>query len=853
MNNSGINEEYLLSIVVDGRSEDPFIKKEIKSICEQIIPISKNIGIFAEPCVTVNGDDLSVCAKGRYTLFLNSDTRWENGAVAKAIEILEEHSTGNSKPGTCDICMCRIMYEGEFSEKTHPLDYRFDGGDRVVSVIDEPQAASSFIYSSVIRSSALDKAIHMTGKSEGHIDERTIVSRVLVNNKNVALLASAVVFYRRRSDSIDRKELIEKMISSYSAIPGIHRDSTETLPAFIQTLILNDFRTLYTEVVMSDPLSEKDMAKYTEQLGELLRNVDDKRILSSKRLNQYYRLNLLDMKYNKSVISSASLKGTVFKYNNATVLNLRTPNMLMVKVFDIRNDMLVIDGITRLSVLDRPFELYALTDDGTKYKAGIDHYEKADLTGCLGSVISEGCRFHIEVPLGKNMSIELRSDIIETSEENPSKKNLLGTVALKPYFDKYIGLTGSSKFEYIRKGGYIIHFNAPKLLFRKDSAQAAELAEIRYSTRMTLKEGLGWSKERRKEFVTRRKTDKAKLKKRVAFITTRSEDELIDNMKCVYDALDLPKVFFAKKMLAKDPDYLKKAALLASSSKVVVTDNYLVTMRDIEKKAGQKYVQLWHSTGFAKHFGQDGSDIFPAKDALYHRDYDYVTASSDGVRYTYASAFGIPVDRIEASGIARTDVFFDEAYIKNRTNWIYEKCPELRNKEIILYVPTFRDIPGIPRSIFVPDLDFGKLSASLRKEQLFVICPHPLMTEPILDRKYENIIEMRDIRTADMMFAASLLITDYSSVMFDFSLLRRPMAFFCYDYDTYDRGFYLDFENELPGPLLKTQEELFSFLKKEEYPLLDDFESFYEKNLGACDGHSTERIVQRIKELFEEE
>ena len=100
------------------------------------------------------------------------------------------------------------------------------------------------------------------------------------------------------------------------------------------------------------------------------------------------------------------------------------------------------------------------------------------------------------------------------------------------------------------------------------------------------------------------------------------------------------------------------------------------------------------------------------------------------------------------------------------------------------------------------------------------------------------------------MIASDMLITDYSSVMFEYALLRKPMGFFCYDYDDYDRDFYMDFDNELPGPLLRTQEELTEYLRQDEHPLMDDFENFYNKYMGACDGHSTERIVALIKEMF---
>ena len=116
-----------------------------------------------------------------------------------------------------------------------------------------------------------------------------------------------------------------------------------------------------------------------------------------------------------------------------------------------------------------------------------------------------------------------------------------------------------------------------------------------------------------------------------------------------------------------------------------------------------------------------------------------------------------------------------------------------------------------------------------------------------------------------MMMAADLLITDYSSVMFEWALMGKPIAFYCYDYDSYERDFYLDMDTELSGPILKEQEELHAFLREQHlpdaagseagHPADDNVKSskFFNKYLGACDGHSTERIVSLIRKLYHDE
>ena len=122
------------------------------------------------------------------------------------------------------------------------------------------------------------------------------------------------------------------------------------------------------------------------------------------------------------------------------------------------------------------------------------------------------------------------------------------------------------------------------------------------------------------------------------------------------------------------------------------------------------------------------------------------------------------------------------------------------------------------------------------------------MTERILPETYDNILEIRDTATMDMMLVSDLLITDYSSVIFEYSLLNKPIVFYCYDYDSYERDFYLDYERDLPGELLRTQEELTAYLRQEDYTVSEKQEAFVTKYMGACDGHSTERLIAVSRE-----
>jgi CDP-glycerol glycerophosphotransferase (TagB/SpsB family) len=242
--------------------------------------------------------------------------------------------------------------------------------------------------------------------------------------------------------------------------------------------------------------------------------------------------------------------------------------------------------------------------------------------------------------------------------------------------------------------------------------------------------------------------------------------------------------------------------------------------------------------------------MFPGVDALTHQYYDLVSVSSEYVRSIYAQAFDIDIDKVQALGSPRTDLLFDEKKKEAMRSKVLAKHPELQGKQVILYAPTFRDIPGIPRSDFAPRIDFAKLSAAMRENQVFALCPHPVMTKQIVPAGYDNILEIRDCTTMEMMMVSDLMITDYSSVIFEYALLKKPIVFYCYDYDDYDRDFYLDYEEDLPGELFKQQDELEAYLQKGVFKPDEREARFVEKYMSACDGHSTQRIARAIEALY---
>jgi CDP-glycerol glycerophosphotransferase len=168
------------------------------------------------------------------------------------------------------------------------------------------------------------------------------------------------------------------------------------------------------------------------------------------------------------------------------------------------------------------------------------------------------------------------------------------------------------------------------------------------------------------------------------------------------------------------------------------------------------------------------------------------------------------------------------------------------SRRAVLYAPTWRDSWS-----FDLQLDIGALARRLGETHTFLLRPHPHSTVEWKGMRETSAIDVsahQDIR--ELFLAADVLVTDYSSAMFDFAVTRKPMLFFTYDLDEYrdvTRGFYFDFESEAPGPLLTTTGEVADALENLESVsarYAPVYASFCDRFCALEDGAATERVIE---------
>ncbi|KAB2351754.1 bifunctional glycosyltransferase/CDP-glycerol:glycerophosphate glycerophosphotransferase [Actinomadura rudentiformis] len=180
------------------------------------------------------------------------------------------------------------------------------------------------------------------------------------------------------------------------------------------------------------------------------------------------------------------------------------------------------------------------------------------------------------------------------------------------------------------------------------------------------------------------------------------------------------------------------------------------------------------------------------------------------------------------------------------------------DKRIILYVPTWRDDLYFARGrrAFELALDLGEARAALGHDHVLLLRTHYLVTDRSWSQVDDFVVDVsRYPDIADLYLAADVLVTDYSSAMFDFAVTGKPMVFFAYDLEKYRdhvRGFYLDFEAEAPGPLLRTSAETIAALRSVDEVAGDSaaaYAAFVDRFCPYDDGHAAERVIRRMFEL----
>jgi CDP-glycerol glycerophosphotransferase (TagB/SpsB family) len=298
------------------------------------------------------------------------------------------------------------------------------------------------------------------------------------------------------------------------------------------------------------------------------------------------------------------------------------------------------------------------------------------------------------------------------------------------------------------------------------------------------------------------------------------------------------------------------AGYYLATSRVFIVDDYFFPIYVIRPRKGTTIIQTWHACGAFKKVGYSvldksfGLDEAFARRVTVHSNYDICLVASQAAAPHYAEAFRQPLERfVSRLGIPRTDVLFGEERLAPIRDAIRKRYGLTDGRRVVLYAPTFRG-DSVLDARATDDLDLGVLREALGEDHVVLVRLHPFIRSrttigPELASFAIDVSDYPDIN--ELMLVSDLLVTDYSSAIYEFSLLGRPMVFFAPDYEAYEleRGFYFDYRTGVPGPIFETTAALAAYLRAGVYDL-ERVERFRSESFDVADGHATARFTDEL-------
>lgn len=275
------------------------------------------------------------------------------------------------------------------------------------------------------------------------------------------------------------------------------------------------------------------------------------------------------------------------------------------------------------------------------------------------------------------------------------------------------------------------------------------------------------------------------------------------------------------------------------------------------------YIQTWHGTPL-KHLGMDIEKVaMPGSTTeQYHANFtaeaarwDYLIAPNQYSKKIFESAFAFKNKSLDI-GYPRNDSLSVD---NNEKNIKSLKKAYLGNEDanVVLYAPTWRDDNFYTRGVYKFEMAFSFESffQHVSEDTILIMRPHYLVKNSINIEGFEDRVKiMADENITELYLMSDMMITDYSSVMFDFANLNRPMMFYCYDLEHYRdelRGFYINFEMEAPGPIVEKEADFYKqldvYTQNGGYPSYEkQFKDFQNKFIEWDNGKASQKVSDII-------
>ncbi|MCQ4635275.1 CDP-glycerol glycerophosphotransferase family protein [Anaerovorax odorimutans] len=807
----GFEDNIQLIFVNDGSPDnlDLICKKYKEQYPKNIIYLEKENGGVSS---ARNAGIPSI--EGKYVNFFDGDDKWDKEAFSNIYSFFEKNFN------QIDIVAGRYCYFEGKEGFEHPLDYKF-GKTHIVDIhkeFDHVQlsTATVFLKASALKDYKFDTRLRFS-------EDSIFLSKLLLEKEKYGVVREAVYYYRKR---INEDSAINTMTSSpawyfdtpkycYKNLFQYSKEKYGTVIPYIQYLVMYDLQ-WRLGTVMPLSFSEEDRNWYKDCLTGLLKEIDDKIIAQQRSLNFVYKIFALSLKYETDILQDVNLNGWKIQYKGTHLFSLRAKYRLYLTNMQIRDGILHIEGSYQLGYLGEAYSLQVQDDHGKEYAPAFYPVLQKDRYAFSGEKLLTGTGFRLKIPVQEVSWVEFA--LIKKNGEK---------IVLSPSFGRFAKIDKEQKSTYYAHKNFLVKYRNNKIKIIPRTKKRLLASEMRYLKNSVLKDRkwkvacyramalLGKAFSRKDIWLVSDRTDMARDNGEALFAYLMKQKT--QNKKIFFaidkSSVDYPRMKALGSVLRIGSMRYKLYFLRAEKIISAHADDWVINAFGEDKSYfgdlyDFDYIFLQH--GIIK---DDLSDWLHKFKKNIHI---FVTSAKEEYNSIIFGDYGYTENEVKLTGLPRFDKLTSEAERKIvfLPTWRKEIAnPVIKGTSIREYSEKFKKSRYF--EFFNGLINDNRILEVLKKcgytGEFYV---HPAFSSQIKDFEGNEVIKVAD-EEADYqkLFRENMLmVTDFSSVAFDFAYMKKPIIYSQFDHDTffaghsYDKG-YFEYERDGFGPVCYNYED----------------------------------------------
>lgn len=792
--------------------------------------------------------------KGKYINFLDSDDKWEKDVFEKAWKMFEEHDE-------IDIIGVRQKFFEALSTYP-PLDYKFKK-DIVVDIFNYYDHIQLSVTSGFFRTDSIENTRFDTRVK--YSEDAKFINEIIIKKEKIGLISSSVHLYRKRLSENSAIQVKNYRDDWYLVTPELcykeafklSKEKYGYVIPYFQYYVAYDYQWRLKDKIPSS-ISPEVVQKYKELTKELFSAIDDNIMFEQKKLGYNSKIEFLKIKYGDDVINKIKYRKRNLYFKNLHLYSFNKHTLLNVNILDVKNKKITIKGLVDFVLPKENYEIYAIVNKTEKIKLEL----KDTLIGpkrTLDHVYGYKRGFVLELPEKDFESVYFT---IKYKEDNKTILNIKTSVDAK--------ISSKTKIFY-PKNNKIYYFYKKRI-----KAKPLTLKNKLYFALRNLKFNL--INKEYKVIIIRSLYHIAKLfnRKKIWIISDRpptANDNGYALFKYMQNVNDKDiKTYFVIDKNSRDYEKAKSTGkiLIYNSMKYkiwfMMADKIISSQADlwVNNPFGKKveYYQDLYNNDFV--FLQHG--IIKDDLSVWLNQYEknmkmFVTTTNDEYESILSGEYGYKKDVVKLTGLPRYDLLEDkkEKLIAITPTWRAEFAGKLDPKKgIRVYNPNFKASEYFEfYNNLINDKRLLKCMEEKGYKGVFII--HPSHYSNAKDFKGNDIIKLEtNLADYSSLFSkASLLISDYSSVPFDFAYLKKPVIYTHFDKEKffknhiYTEGYFVYEKNGL-GPVIYNYEDTVNKIIEyinNDCKLDEVYEKRIEKFYKYHDKNNSKRVYEEIKKI----